>query len=198
MTLLRRRRDMTRDAFSAHWVGPHAEIARRYPGLLRYVQNHVVRRLDPATVDDFECDGMAELWFADDAAMRAALDSPVAQELIVDEPRFLTGVTGMILGDAPAGPPLGGMKVIVLGRAVPGARIEVGSVQGMLNGSMARVQATYRRDALWVVPNPPDTILVAHFATPSLAHAAIDSGVWPQAGTLDTWHAYQVDEFRVV
>ncbi len=198
MVLLRRRRDITRDAFCAHWSGPHAEIARRYPGLARYTQNHVVRRFDPAAADGYACDGMAELWFDDQAAMRAALASPVAGALIADEPRFLTGVTSLVLGEAPPDDAIGGMKVIVLGRRRPGAVLDIGTVQGMHSGSAAAVVSTYGRDHLWQVPNPPDTVLIARFEAPWIAQTALDAGVWPPAGALQTWHAYQVDEIKIV
>lgn len=196
MTLLRRRPDIAPAAFSEHWAGPHALIARRYPGLLKYVQNHVEQRLDPAPVDSFQCHGMAELWFADRAAIATAQGSSTAQALIEDEPRFLDGVTGMLLGTATLDDGEGGIKIIVLGRGGTGAP-DTGPADAFAV-SRARVMETWSRPALWSVPEPPDTVLVARFSSAAAASAALDPAAWPALSGLSVWHAYQVREIRVV
>jgi uncharacterized protein (TIGR02118 family) len=54
-----RRRDMTVEAFRAHWRNRHAPLARRHHvGMSRYVQHVVVEGTDP------NVDGIAELHFA--------------------------------------------------------------------------------------------------------------------------------------
>jgi uncharacterized protein (TIGR02118 family) len=196
MTLLRRRSDVPPAAFGAHWAGPHAEIARRYPGLAKYTQNHVEQRLDPALDDAFRCDGMAELWFPGQGAMHAALGSSVTAELIADEPRFLDGVSGLLLGQADLDDGTGGTKVIVLGRANHAAA--TGGPAGALHASAARVESTWVRPALWSVPNPPDTVLVGRFIDLPTARAALDPVIWPALAGLGLWHAYHVREVRVV
>lgn len=208
MTLIRRRPDLSADAFGVYWAGPHAAIARDYPGLRRYVQNHVVRRLDPATVDSFDCDGMAELSFASDTAMRAALASPVSQALVADEPTFLSGVTGLLLTaasapqdrsaeDNPAHHGADIVRVIVLGRA-DGAQVAPGAPPGALAHRAARVAEHWARAGLWSVTAPPDTVLVADFPDIDAARAAIDPAKWPVLATLSPWHAYQVRMIRIV
>jgi uncharacterized protein (TIGR02118 family) len=98
---LRRRRDLTREQFLAHWHGIHADIARRGAsalGAVRYVQNHTVSlpvndalRASRGAPEPF--DGVVELWFdsVDDVAStfhesdaRAAIKA-----LVVDEPNFI-------------------------------------------------------------------------------------------------------------
>lgn len=198
MTLLRRRPDMSAERFSAHWAGPHAVIAKAYKGLEKYTQNHVVERLDGAPVDHFSTDGMAELWFPDAGALNTALGSDVADRLIEDEPRFLDGVTGMILGGAPLDDGAGGVKVIVLARRKPGASPVADPLAGMTYASAATVASTYGRDKLWHVPEPPDTVLVARFTDAETARKVIGAGAWPALGGLAVWNAYHVREVRVV
>jgi uncharacterized protein (TIGR02118 family) len=198
MTLLRRRADMSAERFSAHWAGPHAVIAKAYNGLEKYTQNHVVERLDGAPVDHFSTDGMAELWFPDGGVLQAALGSDVADRLIEDEPRFLDGVTGMILGDAPIDDGVGGVKVIVLGRRKPGDSPSASPVAGVTYASAASVVSTYGRDKLWRVPEPPDTVLVARFTDIETARKVIGARSWPALAGLAVWNAYHVREVRVV
>jgi len=198
MTLIRRRPDLTADAFGAYWAGPHAAIARTYDGLQRYVQNHVVRRHDPASVDSFDCDGMAELSFASDTAMRAALASPVSQALIQDEPTFLSGVTGLLLtGDAALDDNPDSVRVIVLGRALA-SPIAPTRPPGAIAYAAARVAEHWSRAGLWSVAQPPDTVLVAQFPDDQAARAAIDPARWPALAGLSPCHAYQVRTLRIV
>jgi uncharacterized protein (TIGR02118 family) len=198
MTLLRRRPDISREAFSAQWAGPHAVIAKAYRGLAKYTQNHVVERLDDAPRDTFGADGMAELWFENAGALTAALGSDVADRLIEDEPRFLDGVTGMILDEADLDDGTGGIKVIVLGRRRPGARVVAAPPEAATYNSAAGVSSTYGREKLWSVPVPPDTVLVARFADLAAAREVIAQRAWPAMLGFDAWHAYHVREVRVV
>jgi uncharacterized protein (TIGR02118 family) len=197
ISLLRRLADMPREAFSAYWAGPHAAIAREYPALAKYNQNHVIQRLDPAADDTFETDGMAELWFPDAARMRAAAESAVRGKLLEDEPRFLSGVTGMMLGETGIDDGAGGAKVIILARRRAGATVSAGSAEGLVYAGLETVVSTFKRDALWSVPEPPDTVIVARFANLEAAKTAIAGGHWPDA-VFDVWHAYHVEEYRIV
>lgn len=87
MSLVRRRRDMTRAEFTAYWLGPHADIARRIPRIRGYVINLID---DPAAVG---WDGIAETWFdTREDAVRAFETGPVAAELAADRPKFLDQV----------------------------------------------------------------------------------------------------------
>lgn len=198
MTLLRRRPDVPREVFRAHWAGPHAVIAKNYPGLLKYTQNHVVQRLDAAAQDAYATDGMAELWFPDGDALKAASASGVTSQLIEDEPRFLDGVTGMILGDAALDDGSGGVKVIVLGRRRAGSQVLADVVDGMTYASTASVASTWHRETLWSLPTPPDTVVVARFVSLDAARDTVAKATWSPLAALEAWHAYHVDEVRVV
>jgi hypothetical protein len=87
ITLLERRADLDRAAFSAHWSGPHVPIVLGLPGIARYLQHHVVEGADGL-------DGIVEITFdlpADAPAHRSA-------EQEEDELTFLGGLTGLAVG----------------------------------------------------------------------------------------------------
>ena len=91
ISLLTRKPGMTREQFTRHWLDVHAPLARPVPGLVRYVQSHIVeefRRADIPT-SPVEVDGIAELWFADRASMERALASPEMKALHADGALFI-------------------------------------------------------------------------------------------------------------
>lgn len=78
---------MTIQAFGAHWLGPHAEIARGIPGILGYVINLVE---DPESVG---WDGIAETWFESREHAVAGFESEPTRTLLAqDRPKFLAEV----------------------------------------------------------------------------------------------------------
>lgn len=87
MTYFRRRDGLDVGAMQAHWRGDHAALARRLPGLRRYIQAHPLPggygRADPPLYD-----GMSSAWFDDEDALRAALTSPAYAALAADEAAF--------------------------------------------------------------------------------------------------------------
>lgn len=130
ITYLTRRADLTPEQFSAHWSTVHAEIARDLPRVVAYRQNHLARPDEPRTPsppdtsERWELDGIVELWFEDAEAAAAGFGSAVADRLIVDERRFLSGLVGGAV-DAPAPPTEQTGKLWLLWEAVPVARDEV-------------------------------------------------------------------------
>jgi uncharacterized protein (TIGR02118 family) len=84
VSLVRRREDLSREAFVEHWLGPHAEIIRRMPGLRGY-RVDVIR----SWVGDAEpWDGVGELWFETREDLDTAF-AAVADELAADRASFL-------------------------------------------------------------------------------------------------------------
>lgn len=79
---IRRREDLSRDAFVAHWRDRHAPIAARIPSVARYEQNYVCNV-------DAPYDGVAIVRFVSAAAMKAGRDAPAFLEALADEPNFL-------------------------------------------------------------------------------------------------------------
>lgn len=81
--------------FHAHWSGPHAAIARDLPGLVWYVQNHVMRPLQRSPGLFGDVHGIAEIAFRDPGALRNTIESWVRlDELREDENRFVGGRIG--------------------------------------------------------------------------------------------------------
>lgn len=79
----RRRPGLTREEFSRHWNTVHGPFGLALPGLLAYVQNHLIPDLSPLAPPVF--DGCSELDFDDVAAMRAAFVSPQIADADRDE-----------------------------------------------------------------------------------------------------------------
>ncbi len=83
----KRKKGCSVDAFQSYWRTHHAEIAKRLPGLRRYVQCHtlagVYKKHEPAY------DGVAEIWFEDTDALRKAAATDVFRAVKEDEPNFM-------------------------------------------------------------------------------------------------------------
>jgi uncharacterized protein (TIGR02118 family) len=82
-----RRQGMSLEEFSHYWHDVHGPIGRRIPGLRRLVQSHPVPYPDDIAPQAF--DGMAELWFDDLAALRAAQQSAEWRASTEDEANFI-------------------------------------------------------------------------------------------------------------
>jgi uncharacterized protein (TIGR02118 family) len=97
--LLTRKDGWTHEQFMKHWVEIHAPLALAVPGLRRYVQNHVqaerTRPDIPAT--DVEIDGVAELWFDDQAALEAAARTPEMKALHADGAKFIGRIKSYVV-----------------------------------------------------------------------------------------------------
>lgn len=90
VTVIGPRSDMTLDAFHAHWSGPHAALARHLPGLVWYVQNHVLRPLISGPGPAKKIEGIAETAFRDPGGIDKTIESwDRLDELREDEARFL-------------------------------------------------------------------------------------------------------------
>ena len=83
IALLTRKPGTSHEEFLRRWEHEHAPLAHGVPGLRRYVLSMV--RSQPVRADierhGIEVDGIAELWFDDEAALRAASESPQMQKL---------------------------------------------------------------------------------------------------------------------
>ena len=75
------------EEFQRYWRTHHGDIAKELPGLRRYVQCHtlpgVYKKREPVY------DGVAEIWFDDTDALRAAAASDVFKAVKADEPNFM-------------------------------------------------------------------------------------------------------------
>ena len=90
--ILRRRDDISLEAFRDHWLTRHAALCMKLPGLRRYAINFVER----GRFAHFDYDGFSELWFDSEQALEAALKSPEGQALLADLPNFAKDVSPII------------------------------------------------------------------------------------------------------
>ena len=99
ISLLTRKDGWTHEAFVTHWIEIHAPLAHAVPGLRRYVQNHIkgerTRGDIPAT--EVAIDGIAELWFDDQAALEAAAGSPEMKALQADGAKFIGRIKSYVV-----------------------------------------------------------------------------------------------------
>lgn len=98
--LLLTRKAATREAFRDAWFGRHASLVRQLPLLDGYVQNLVTARYDaegrPVSHESLPIDGIAEVCFADEAAMNESYGSD-ARLPLKDDGRELNARVSTIL-----------------------------------------------------------------------------------------------------
>jgi len=78
---------LTDEEFFDYWKNIHAPLGARIPYLRKLVQSH--RLTLPGDVRRPDYDGMAELWFDDRDALRAARQSPEWKASSEDEAKFI-------------------------------------------------------------------------------------------------------------
>jgi uncharacterized protein (TIGR02118 family) len=99
--LLTRKDGWTHAEFMTHWVEVHAPLAHAVPGLRRYVQNHITGERTRADISatPVEIDGVAELWFDDQAALEAAALSPEMKALHADGALFIGRIRSYVVDE---------------------------------------------------------------------------------------------------
>src|SRR5882724_4551069 len=77
----------------------HAPLALKVPGLRRYVQNHIRGERTRADIEAtaVEIDGIAELWFDDQAALETASHTPEMKALHADGALFIGRIKSYIV-----------------------------------------------------------------------------------------------------
>ncbi|WP_179106919.1 EthD domain-containing protein [Variovorax sp. KK3] len=93
-------------AFREGWFGRHADLVKRLPQVDGYVQHLVVARFGPdgraVDEDTLAVDGIAELCFADEAAMTASYASDARLPLRDDGRALLGGIVTLLVHGTPA------------------------------------------------------------------------------------------------
>jgi len=99
--LLTRKKDWTHEQFMKHWVEIHAPLALAVPGLRRYVQNHIrgERTRTDIEATNVDVDGIAELWFDDQAALERAAQSPEMKALHADGAKFIGRIKSYVVNE---------------------------------------------------------------------------------------------------
>jgi uncharacterized protein (TIGR02118 family) len=83
--VLFRRADLTHEQSLAEWNGTkHVSLARKLPGLRKWVQNQVI-----SLPTEHAADGIGELWFDSKEALEQAMASPQMAAAVEDAKRFL-------------------------------------------------------------------------------------------------------------
>lgn len=86
MILLTRREDLTHESFVTWWLGEHAALATRLPGVRRAVFNVVEEGADEAGID-----GISELWFDTRDDFEAAYASEIGRATAADSMAHVSG-----------------------------------------------------------------------------------------------------------
>ncbi len=97
--LLTRKAGLSHEDFVKHWLEVHGPLAHAVPGVSRYVQSHIQgerTRPDIRTMD-VEIDGIAELWYDDQAAMERANATPEAKRLHDDGAMFIGRIKSFVV-----------------------------------------------------------------------------------------------------
>ena len=90
VALVRRRHDLSPQAFRDHWLGTQAPLARRIPGMRGYRINIAG---DAEGMPSAPYDGSAEIWFDDRRSMDEGLASREGVIAGEDVPNFTASVT---------------------------------------------------------------------------------------------------------
>jgi len=95
MILLKKKQTLTDEEFVKYWLERHAPMAKKMPGLRKYVVN-VVKR-PPSREPDYH--GVVELWFDDPACMKKAFASPEGAAIQKDTEAFTASSTTMYIDE---------------------------------------------------------------------------------------------------
>ena len=88
VAFLKKRPEMSVEDFQAHWNSPHGKLGAAVPGARRYVQCHpLLSSYKNGRMPLW--DGVAEVWFENEDAMRSNADTPEYKAVLADEPHFL-------------------------------------------------------------------------------------------------------------
>jgi uncharacterized protein (TIGR02118 family) len=88
--VLRRRPEMSAEQFHEYWKNTHGPIVAKLPGLVRYVQHHVVSVPRPAYAEvEPPIDGIVETWWESPEALEAAKTSSELAAVMADELNFM-------------------------------------------------------------------------------------------------------------
>ncbi|MES2840334.1 MAG: EthD domain-containing protein [Pseudomonadota bacterium] len=213
MTLLARREGMSTSDFRSYWAGPHGKLALEMEGINRYTQNRVDKVLwSRFGVPAFSVDGIVELWFEGEDAMRRAQASSIGKlHIPADEPNFLRGWTLCLVDDPLAEAVSQHVKVMVpfvlkadADREIIDGQLarlvrEVGS-ENLGSFSLNWTASSARRDRLWAEPLPPTGFAVFWFANLGSAHDAFAADGLLALGLqslVDEGTAYLVDPLKM-
>ena len=89
MILLKKKDDMTDEEFAHYWLHTHAPLAKKLPGIRKYVVNLV--RKPPERESHYQ--GIVELWFENIESMKTAFASAEGLLTREDTHKFVRNMT---------------------------------------------------------------------------------------------------------
>jgi uncharacterized protein (TIGR02118 family) len=93
--LLKKKTGFTDEQFATYWLETHAPLAKKMPGLRRYVVNLVV---SPPNKDP-DYNGVVELWFDNVDDMKKAFSSPEGRATQKDAETFTASLTTLYIDE---------------------------------------------------------------------------------------------------
>lgn len=96
MSVLRKRPDVSPEAFQEQWFYLHAELAKRLPGVTGYRQNLVLDGPRDAG-GAMMVDGMVELWFPDGETIDSAFATGPGESLMVHAKEFIAEISTFLV-----------------------------------------------------------------------------------------------------
>lgn len=93
IAVVKRKDGMGREEFNKYWLEVHAPLEKKWPGLKKYIISTVI---GVPGGGEPEYDGVAELWFEDEDALKKALESRERQISREDFLKFV-GKASMII-----------------------------------------------------------------------------------------------------
>ena len=101
LSLLTRKDGLTHEQFVQHWLDVHGPLALVVPGIRRYVQSHITGTRGRADIAEIELaiDGIAELWYDDEDALRRSSATPEAQRLYADGATFIGRIKTFVIDE---------------------------------------------------------------------------------------------------
>ena len=96
LVFVRRRADLSPESFHAYWRDVHGPIGAQIPGVRRYVQHHAIPNLYTGGREPVY-DGVAQTWFDDLEAMRAAARTEERAATVEDQRHFIAAPSPFVV-----------------------------------------------------------------------------------------------------
>ena len=91
--LVQRKKTLTREQFEARWLGTHANLCTKLPGMRRYSMNLI----EPGRFPNFPYDSFSELWCDSEADLKAALERAEGRTPLADLPNFAEKIDPLVV-----------------------------------------------------------------------------------------------------
>ena len=101
MSTLKRRPDVSSEAFQREWFDVHSVLVKRLPQVRGYTQNFIFDRGHgrgrPASYEELPIDGIVELWFSDLESLNAGFGSDAGKTLMTHASEFIAEISTFLV-----------------------------------------------------------------------------------------------------